>query len=505
MNVPASGPSAVASPTSPPTPRAHSRSGLVVVVVAVFIAVGISALVGGARPDARVTSRTPPSAAAPAGGVSGATNPATAGTAGPIPTTLPAVGPAVTPAAVPPSGPGSGSRRAGGPAVSVVAGAGAATTPASPTTPGAGSPPVSSVAGATDPGAVTAAALIPASTAAAGDPGTALTSGAGFGARLAGEPAVGVNVHTARSDTTPAELNSIYGQLAAAGVTWVRIDLGWDSFESAPGQLTASYVQIADAAVNAARAHGLQVLATLLNTPPWANGNQANNVPPSDPADYAGIANWAAGHFAGRVAAWEIWNEEDTAAFWNPPNPAAYTALVQAAYPAIKRADPNAIVVLGGTSYNDTGYLAALYADGIEGSFDVLATHPYEGVADNPPATVDDGTEYTLTHVAAVHALMVQHGDANVPIWFTEFGWADHANAPGTATWQLGVSAAQQGDYLIETLRWVAQHAPYVTQVFWYEATNATDTDIQNANYGLLTAPLTPKTSYTLLQRYLDQ
>jgi len=30
-------------------------------------------------------------------------------------------------------------------------------------------------------------------------------------------------------------------------------------------------------------------------------------------------------------------------------------------------------------------------------------------------------------------------------------------------------------------------------------------TDIQNANYGVLTTALTPKTSYTLLQSYLDQ
>ena len=67
------------------------------------------------------------------------------------------------------------------------------------------------------------------------------------------------------------------------------------------------------------------------------------------------------------------------------------------------------------------------------------------------------------------------------------------------------MSPTEQGDYLIETLRWVAQHAPYVTQAFWYEATNETDTDIQNANYGLLTTGLAPKASYTLLRGYLDQ
>ena len=178
---------------------------------------------------------------------------------------------------------------------------------------------------------------------------------------------------------------------------------------------------------------------------------------------------------------------------------------MQAAGPAIKAGDPPATVVLGGTSYNDVTYLAALYAHGIRGSFDAVATHPYEGVADDPPATADDGTEYTLTHVAAVHAVMAADGDGALPIWFTEFGWADHPNPLGTPSWQRGVSPAQQGDYLVETLRWVARHAPYVTHAFWYEATDETDTDVQNANYGLLTTQLIPKPSYTVLRHYLTQ
>ena len=113
---------------------------------------------------------------------------------------------------------------------------------------------------------------------------------AAFGPRLAGEPAVGVNVHTARSTVTPAARDRIYAQLAAAGVTWVRLDLGWDRFEPSRGKLSPSYVHLADAAVDAARAHGLHVLATLLNTPPWANHHRATNVAPANPADYAWIA-----------------------------------------------------------------------------------------------------------------------------------------------------------------------------------------------------------------------
>lgn len=304
---------------------------------------------------------------------------------------------------------------------------------------------------------------------------------------------------------TPASLSAIYGQLAAAGVKWVNIDMGWASFETTgPGQFT-SYVQTADNAVNQARADGLQVLATLWSTPGWANGGQGTNVPPTNPSDYANFARWAAGHFAGRVAAWAVWNEPNTSAFWAGTDPAAYATLVKLAYPAIKGADPSTLVVVGNTSYNDTAYLSALFADGIHGSFDVLATHPYQGLANQPPETADDGTEWTLAHVAAVHSLMAANGDASKPIWFTEYGWSSHPNASGSPNWMLGVTDAQQGDYFVRTLRWVAANAPYVTNTFWYESTDQSGTDVQNANYGILTTTFTPKASDGTVKAYLNQ
>jgi polysaccharide biosynthesis protein PslG len=326
-----------------------------------------------------------------------------------------------------------------------------------------------------------------------------------YGPRLAGEPQIGATVHATWSNVTPSSLNAVYSQLAATGLKWVSIDMGWASFETnGPGQLT-SYVQIADDAVNQARAHGFQVLAVLWSTPGWANGGQGTNVPPTNPRDYANFAQWAASHFAGRVAAWEIWNEPNTSAFWAGTNPAAYAALVKVSYQAFKAGDPSTLVVVGNTSYNDTAYLSALYANGIHGYFDVLATHPYQGIANLPPETADDGTQWTLSHIPAVHSLMAANGDAAKPIWFTEFGWSSHANAAGSPNWMLGVTAAQQGDYFVRTLRWIAANAPYVTNAFWYEGTDQSGTDIQNGNYGVLTTGFTPKPSGTTVQAYLNQ
>ncbi len=94
---------------------------------------------------------------------------------------------------------------------------------------------------------------------------------------------------------------------------------------------------------------------------------------PTD-ATFAGAINYLANAFAGRVNAWEIWNEEDSTAWWTG-TPAQYVGLLKAAYPAVKSADPSASVLVGGLTGNDASYLQALYASGAQGSFDAVGVH----------------------------------------------------------------------------------------------------------------------------------
>jgi hypothetical protein len=62
---------------------------------------------------------------------------------------------------------------------------------------------------------------------------------------------------------------------------------------------------------------------------------------PTSTEEYAEFAGLVAERYAGKVSAYEIWNEPNTYVYWAPkPDAAAYTELSQAAYPAIKAADP---------------------------------------------------------------------------------------------------------------------------------------------------------------------
>jgi len=300
-----------------------------------------------------------------------------------------------------------------------------------------------------------------------------------------------------QSDAARAE---IAAKLAAAGVRSVRIDLGWQSIEPRRHRINAWYVRLADRCVNLVRSKGMDVLATLLWTPGWANRGRGSATPPRRAADFAWIARRTARHFRGRVAAWEIWNEPNDNFFWRG-SAKRYVRLLRAAYPAIKAGDRNATVVFAGLMHNDDRFLARAYAAGAHGAFDVMATHPYQGVGDAAPETADDGDDWwVLTHIPAVHELMARHGDGGKPIWFTEFGWSVHANRPGLELWQRGVTPEEQAAYLARAVALMRLRYPYVERAFWYkDAARAGESEVQSG-YGLLKADLSPRPAYTALK-----
>ena len=303
-----------------------------------------------------------------------------------------------------------------------------------------------------------------------------------------------------QSDARRAE---VAAKLGAAGLRTVRIDLGWSSLEPRRRRISAWHARLADRCVNLARANGMEVLVTLLWTPGWANGGRGATVPPRRVSEFAWFARWAARHFRGRVSAWEIWNEPNDDSFWRG-SVRRYVRLLRAAYPAIKRGDRSARVVFGGVVHNDDRFLARAYAAGARGAFDVMATHPYQGLGDAAPETEDDGNDWwLLTHVPAVRDVMVRNGDGAKPIWFTEFGWSVHENRAGLPPWQRGVGPAEQAAYLTRALGLIGSRYSYVGRAFWYKDAARPDEDEVQAGYGLLRADLTPRPAYTALKALL--
>jgi polysaccharide biosynthesis protein PslG len=285
------------------------------------------------------------------------------------------------------------------------------------------------------------------------------------------------------------------------GARWVRIEFRWNEAEpSSKGSYDQNVIARYDQAVETARAAGAQVLVFVNGAPRWASGSRIPMTRPQNAGDYADFLRYVAARYAGRVSAWEVWNEENTQRFWSSgPNAAQYTQLLKAAYPAVKAADPGALVVFGGVSQNDYAFIEGAYQAGAKGSFDVMAVHPYPGP--NPPEAV----WYTGARVAPnaftgfreVRTTMLAQAD-DKPLWLTEFGWST------TTTEAWGVTPTQQADYLTRAYH-LLENYPYITQAYWYNLRNNfwdNDADTWETQLGLTRTDFAHKPSYDAFKNY---
>ncbi len=270
---------------------------------------------------------------------------------------------------------------------------------------------------------------------------------------LAGAPAQGAETGVVINGPAGLSPQSV-DQVAGLGVGWIRAFVSWNTFEPSRGHLNEPELDTLETGL-AALPKGTKVIIDLVGTPAWESGSDNPVVPPRDPADYARFAGLMAGRFAGRVAAWEIWNEEDALLWWaSGPNPVAYTALLKAAYPAIKAADPSATVVLGGLTGNDYEFLSQLYGAGAKGSFNAVAVHTDTICdVDSPYDILRNGrtdqriNRWSFLGYRTVHEVMLANGD-NSPIWMTELGWSTDTQVCNSGAWAgqkpAGVSPQQQ-------------------------------------------------------------
>jgi hypothetical protein len=310
-----------------------------------------------------------------------------------------------------------------------------------------------------------------------------------------------------------AQLNADFDAIAATGARWIRVPFDWNSAQPDGPDLLKSQWSYEDRVVKAARSRGLQVLGLAAYTPPWARQSQAacpvktQYCPPERPSDYAAFVAAAAARYAPMgVHAWEIWNEPNWDPWWasaDGPNAAAYVAMLQAAYPAIHRADPAATVVTGGLApHGDLGanpndprhpvnFLKAMYAAGANGYFDAVGTHPYPPL---PYAPLSGTIGWNaLLYAQTLHDVMAANGDNLKQVWGTEWG------AP-TGTSSMAVSEASQASYMDAEYQQWATYA-FAGPLFTHEIRDrSSDATTWSDNLGLEHLDGTPKPALTALR-----
>ncbi len=253
---------------------------------------------------------------------------------------------------------------------------------------------------------------------------------AGLPAPVAGADVPIFCINAALAQYEGAELEQALDRIADAGFVWVRQTFPWARIEPSPGVYEWAEW---DRLVNAARAHGLRVIAVLDSAPDWAG-----RPPPA--ADFARFAGAFAARYGERIDDYQIWHNPNLADGWGEePNPTAYAHLLQQAAEAIRAADrtaaqPNgpAVRILLGSmaptveqgpeNLSEVRFLDELYAADAAPYFDVLSAQPY-GFESPPDDRRVSEDVLNFSRIISLREEMVAHGDAGKAIWASQFGW----------------------------------------------------------------------------------
>ncbi|MBZ0288530.1 MAG: cellulase family glycosylhydrolase, partial [Anaerolineae bacterium] len=266
------------------------------------------------------------------------------------------------------------------------------------------------------------------------------------------------------------DVATLSDQIVSLGAGWVKQQVLWKDFEPVKGEIDFNTL---DNIVNTLNDKNLNILLTVSAAPSWARSSTDENGPPDNFADYATFVGALAGRYAGKVEAYEIWNEPNLRREWNSSvhaiNPATYMDMLRASYSAIKAADPSAVVVSGGlapTGFNDgvnaisdRVYLESLYTNGLADVSDAIGAHPL-GWANPPDAVCCDAPVGVLTHyqdssfyflgtLSLYRQIMVDHSDGSTAIWVTKFGWGTSEDTDPPSENYIFVSYTTLGEQAI--------------------------------------------------------
>lgn len=287
------------------------------------------------------------------------------------------------------------------------------------------------------------------------------------------------------------------------GFTSYRADFPWSGLEQQKGQyVVTGNMQKADQAFNDGQTkfglNGLLVLAygnKLYDPSGYPTTPEAINA-------FANYAYWTASKYKGKIKYYEIWNEwtNSTAIKPKPPKPPApevFVALVKATAAAVKKADPDAIIMTGSanpTGTRDPSWVDKIVKLGVLNYVDGLSIHPYSYGNDSYAVRAPEGN---LSVVDQFEAKLAKTAGRSVPIYITEIGVPTYEG-------KGGLSKDLAAQYIVK-YTFLAKSRPYIKGVWWYDLLDDGDNPkINEHRFGLLTRDGQPKPSMLAFSKVAD-
>ncbi len=367
-------------------------------------------------------------------------------------------------------------------------------------------------------------------------------------------PQLGVNLYGIQNEADPANVTRTLELARGLGARFARMQMPWEDVEihargdfedrRNPRDVKSAWLKYDFIFAEAARL-GIAPIVRIDRPPEWARQralatpefqarkavNGAASGPPDSYADYANFVGAVVQRYRGQVRFIQVWNEPNLADEWNGqrPSPAAFVALLKAAYASAKAADPQVAVLFPSLSptdgldrtapYTDLDFLDEVYQLGGAAFFDIMSAQAY-GLGQPPgehryirPRTdwnwlrpIDSRID--VSRVVLLREVMEQHGDAAKAIWISEFGYVtDSPNVPAEKrfTWGPPVTEQQKAEYTVGQLERARREWPWVGVMnVWFLRWGGEPPDPRDPtqNFAIVTRDFATTPTYEALKAY---
>jgi len=218
--------------------------------------------------------------------------------------------------------------------------------------------------------------------------------------------------------TTSAKIQRDISAIVETGSKVYRFAFGWDSIEEKPGEYNFLFW---DEVVDRAARAGVTLIPYVCYTPRWL-GTDPNDYwrqPPKDPSRFGRFMEVIVNRYKGKIHSWELWNEPDLEAYWLG-TPEQFAQLVFEGAKGVRRADPSAVIVLGGIAEGRGPFYDTLLTKlGVGGAVDVVNVHGYL------ETWSDEHVEAYPARIEGMAALLPPIG-LGPDLWMAEFGYSNY-------------------------------------------------------------------------------
>jgi LysM repeat protein len=273
--------------------------------------------------------------------------------------------------------------------------------------------------------------------------------------------------------------------MRGARMTWAKQQIVWNQGDPA---------SIAQGAIDAARSRGFKILLGVVGNPAQLAANPTQY--------YQNFATFLADVARLNPDGIEVWNEPNIDRQWPAGQISGqnYTQMLSAAFQAIKRANPNVLVISGAPAptgffgnrctaqgCDDNVFIQQMAAAGAANFMDCVGVHYNEGIL--PPSATSGDPRGSSSHYSRYYTSMVNLYASVFPsksLCFTELGYVTPEGYPGGSLpsgfdWGNGNTLQEQAEWLAQAATLARSSRRVRLMIIWNVDSTLTGADPQAA------------------------